>query len=192
MYSSFNFLILTSSPRGLSDWWGMGGGGGVRSPNNIGFSYRAAHVAGVSWVTWWRIKLQRISPQFWDATYEVEGRKPAKIQSYRDSIPDLCDTGRALYPINWWSPLKFVSSSRTSNSSYSFIYYLIEVYATGIFFLSFQVLQYVQNMYLKFKHVNYIAKPIFLSSKLANLPSRMSALSRGQNDKYDVQRFGVT
>ena len=127
------------------------------------------------------------------SSLKINSRKPpAKIQSYRDSIPDLCDTGRALYPINWWSPLQFVSSSRTSNSSYSYIYYLIEVYATGIFFLSFLVLQYVQNMYLKFKRVNYIATPIFLSSKLANLPSRMSALSRGQNDKCDVQRFGVT
>ena len=47
-------------------------------------------------------------------------------------------------------------------------------------------------MYLKFKLVNYIAKPMFFPSKLANLPSRMSALSRGQSDKYDVQRFGVT
>ena len=58
--------------------------------------------------------------------------------------------------------------------------------------MSFLVLQYLQNMYLKFKLVNYLAKPIFLSSKLANLPSRMSALSRGQNDKYDVKRFGVS
>ena len=81
---------------------------------------------------------------------------------------------------------------RSSNTSYSYNYYLIEVYATGIFYLSFLVLQYVQNMYFKFKLVNYLAKPILLSSKPANLPSRMSALSRDQNDKYDVQRLGVT
>lgn len=36
------------------------------------------------------------------------------------------------------------------------------MYATGIFFLSFLVLQYVQNMYLKFKLANYLAKPIFV------------------------------
>ena len=50
----------------------------------------------------------------------------------------LCDIGRALYPINRWSPLQFVSTSRSSNRSYSYIYYLIEVYATGIFFCRFQ------------------------------------------------------
>ena len=167
-----------------------GGGGGYALPIWLGFRIRRR-----TWLVYpeWPdegLNCKEGHPS--DANYEVEGIKTAKIQSYRDSIPDIWDTGRALYPINWWSPLQFVSSSRCSNTSYSYNYYLIEVYATGIFYLSFLVLQYVQNMYLKFKLVNYIAKPMFLPSKLAILPSRMSALSRGQNDKYDVQRFGVT
>ena len=51
-----------------------------------------------------------------------------------------------------------------------------------IFLLSFLLLQYAQTMYPKFKLVNNFAKHIF---RLLN--TRMSALSRGQIDKYDVE-----
>ena len=53
-----------------------------------------------------------------------------------------------------------------------------------IFLLSFLVLQYVQTMYPKFKLVNNFAKHIF---RLLN--TRMSAQSRRQIDKYDVEWF---
>ena len=51
-----------------------------------------------------------------------------------------------------------------------------------IFLLSLLVLQYVQTMYPKFKLVNNFVKHIF---RLLN--TRMSALSRGQIDKYNVE-----
>ena len=189
MYSSFNFFILPSSPTGSWDWWGMGG---TLSQYYWVFVLGGAHDLCILSDLTKDYIAKKITPVLRRNLWSW-GMKACKNSVLPGLDPwHLCDTGRALYPINRWSPLQFVSTSRSSNRSYSYIYYLIEVYATGIFFLSFLVLQYVQNMYLKFKLVNYIAKPMFLSSKLANLPSRMPALSRGQNDKYDVQRFGVT
>ena len=47
-------------------------------------------------------------------------------------------------------------------------------------------------MNLKFKLLNNVAKPFFLlllSSKHANLSSKMSALLLGQIDKYDLELF---
>ena len=42
-------------------------------------------------------------------------------------------------------------------------------------------------MYPKFKRVNDLAKSIFSSLNHANLSLKMTAQSRGQIDKYDVE-----